>query len=340
MTIRCAIVGATGYTGAELVDILLRHAHATLVGVFGSDSKTSSTRTIDSEFPRFRNRCALPVQPFSLDALRSLNADAVFLCTPHETSADLVPQLLDMDLRIFDLSGAYRLSDAAHYPVHYNFAHTHADVLKEAVYGMVEINREMVRTADIVAVPGCYPTSVILPLRPLADARAIDAATPVIVDSISGISGAGRGARVENLFCEVSAGAYSVLHHRHQPEMCEHARCNIQFTPHIAPYDRGIVSTIHAQLNPGWTEDQVRSTLTRVYAGERWIRLLPRGEFPRVSDVSHTNYCDIAITVVDTHLVINSAIDNLLKGASGQAVQCMNVRFGFDESAGLVGGGA
>ncbi|MCA9279716.1 MAG: N-acetyl-gamma-glutamyl-phosphate reductase [Phycisphaeraceae bacterium] len=340
MSIRCAIVGATGYTGAELVDILLRHPQATLAGVFGSDTNTTSTRTMDSEFPRFRNQCSLSVEPFSVDALKSLHVDAVFLCTPHEASADIVPQLLAEGLKVLDLSGAYRLSDTALYPTYYSFTHTHPDVLKNAVYGMVEINRDTIKNADIVAVPGCYPTSVILPVRPLADAGAIDASAPVIVDAISGISGAGRGAKVANLFCEVSAGAYNVLKHRHQPEMREHAKCNILFIPHIGPYDRGIVSTIHVQLAAGWNENKVRTVLMEKYANEPWVRLLTPGTYPRVNDVARTNYCDIATTSDGSHLVICSAIDNLLKGASGQAVQCMNVRFGFDESAGLIGGAA
>ncbi len=344
-----AVIGAGGYSGAELVSLLLAHPRAEIVGLFGSAKREQEGKaaSYSDSWPRFRGRLDLPVRATSVAGVAALKPDAVFLATPHEASVELAPPLLDLGLNVFDLSGGFRLKDAGLYPAYYGFEHTHGEVLAGAVYGLPELHRAAIRGARLVAVPGCYPTSAILPLAPLVRAGAIakDAdgrARRPIVDSISGVSGAGRGASQAMLLCEVSVRAYNVLRHRHNPEIDAYAGVPVVFTPHIGPYDRGIVSTIHVELAAGWGAARVADTLAGAYAEEPFVRLCPPGVWPAVNDVKGTNFCDIgwAVDEANQHLVISSAIDNLGKGAAGQAVQCMNIRLGLPETTGLLNGGA
>jgi N-acetyl-gamma-glutamyl-phosphate reductase len=335
--IRCALVGASGYTGAELIALLLRHPGAEIVGLFGS-GRGGAVRTCSDLHPKFRGECDLPIEPTDADVITTRQADAVFLCTPHEVSASLVGELRDAGCGsvVLDLSAAFRLPDAGLYETFYKFTHPHPSLLDEAAYGLVELAREGLLDAELIAVPGCYPTSVILPLAPLAEAGAIRPGTRPIADCISGVSGAGRSPNARNVFSEVSVQPYGVWTHRHRPEIDAHAGCEVVFTPHLGPYDRGIASTIHVELAEGWDEGRVRRLLADTYDGARFVRLLPAGSWPSIGGVRVTNYCDIAFAEGDRgHLIITSAIDNLIKGASGQAVQCMNVRFGLDEAVGL-----
>ncbi len=347
--IRICIIGAGGYSGAELVNLLVSHEDAEIVGLFGSDSRGASApgakpHRFDEVFPRFRGQIDLPLEATSLERVLSLQPDAVFLATPHEVSHELAPKLIDAGVVVFDLSAAFRLSDTAAYPRHYGFSHEHADLLASAVYGLAERNASRIAEADLIAVPGCYPTSVLLPLAPLIEAGAIDAKSPIIADCTSGVSGAGRGLALKSLFCEVSYQPYGVLSHRHAPEICEHAArggANVIFTPHLAPFDRGIVATIHSALAPDWSEAKVRAALQDAYGEQPFVRLLPAGAWPSVNAVKNTNFCDIALAVDDDrhHLIVTSAIDNLIKGAAGQAVQCMNIRFGLPLTAAFAGAG-
>jgi len=310
-----------------------------VVGLFGSERRAAEGKAelMSDLFPRLAGACDLPVRAADAAAILALEPDAVFLATPHEASEKLAPALVAAGTVVLDLSAAFRLKDAALYPRHYGFEHAHAALLPEAVYGLPEVAGEALRTAALVACPGCYPTSVILPVRPLVAAGIVDRARPVIVDSASGVSGAGRSAAVKSLFCEVSLQPYGVLSHRHQPEMAQETGARILFTPHLLALDRGILSTIHAELAPGRTLADARACLERTYADAPFVRLLPPGRWPSIAGVERTNCCDIALGTDDTgtHLVISSAIDNLVKGAAGQAVQAFNVRFGLDESAGL-----
>jgi N-acetyl-gamma-glutamyl-phosphate reductase len=338
--IRIAIVGAPGYTGAELASILASHPNAELVGLFGSDRRASGDavpETMADLFPRLAGVVDLPVRAGDAASILACAPDAVFLATPHEASERLAPALLAAGVVVLDLSAAFRLRDAALYPRHYGFEHGHAALLADAVYGLPEVAGDALRTAQLVACPGCYPTSVILPVRPLVAAGIIDTARPVIVDSASGVSGAGRSAAVKSLFCEVSLQPYGVLAHRHQPEMAQETGARILFTPHLVAIDRGILSTIHAELAPGRTLADARACLASAYADAPFVRLLPAGRWPSIAAVERTNCCDIALGTDDsgTHLVITSAIDNLTKGAAGQAVQAFNVRFGLEEATGL-----
>lgn len=335
--IRCALVGASGYTGAELAAILLRHPDAEIVGVFGS-SREGPERTLSGLHPRFRGECDLPVEPADGAAIAACGADAVFLCTPHEVSAHLVGELraAGCPAVVLDLSGAFRLAEPGLYESVYKFTHPCPDLLGEAVYGLAERARGGLREARLIAVPGCYPTSVILPLAPLVGAGTVRPGTRPIADCISGVSGAGRTPSERNVFGEVSVQPYGVWTHRHRPEIDRYVGCGVVFTPHLGPFERGILSTMHVELAEGWDEARARDMLTAAYSSSPFVRLLPAGSWPSVGGVRGTNYCDIALAEGDArHLIVVSAIDNLIKGASGQAVQCMNLRFGLDEGAGL-----
>lgn len=342
--IEVAIVGAAGYAGAELLSILLKHPGVRVVGLFGSErsaGKGEAPADIADSHPAFRGLCHLSIQPASVEGIVASGASVVFLCTPHAVSHDLAPALLEAGRRVFDLSASFRFADTAVYPKHYGLAHAHPDLAARAVYGLCELFRERLRTADLVGVPGCYPTSVILPVNALVRAGAIDGSRRVVVDAISGISGAGRSPQQRTLFCEVSVQPYEVLKHRHTPEMEAYSGARVYFTPQVGPYDRGIVSTIHADLAPGWTVERARAALEGAYGSEAFVRLLPEARWPSVAGVKGTNFCDIGVGGDDAgrHLVIVSAIDNLVKGAAGQAVQCMNIRHGLPEGLGLLPGG-
>ncbi len=337
--LKAIVVGAGGYSGGELVGLLLSHPGVRAVGLFGSDRTAGAAPTPFGDlFPQHRGRTELTVGPFTLSAAAALEPDAAFLCTPHQASHDLAPGLLEMGVRVFDLSAAFRLPRAEMYPKHYGFEHGRPDLLAKAVYGIPELNRDTLAGAELVAVAGCYPTSAIVALRPLVVAGAVEAGRRPIVDSVSGISGAGRTPSPKTLFCEVSVQPYEVFHHRHTPEISTHAGTEVVFTPHTGPYDRGIVSTMHVDLAPGWTGEQVGRVLREAYEGEAFVRLLPAGKWPSVAGVRGTNYVDIQFAVDEAHrhLIIVSAIDNLVKGAAGQALQCFNASFGLPETAGLI----
>lgn len=342
-SIRVAVVGASGYAGAELIAILSNHANADIVGLFGSSKKADEgAPTAADLFPRFE--ClpvgALKVEPFTVDAAKALDLDAIFLATPHELSHEVSQALVDAGIVVLDLSAAFRLSDRAVFEKNYGFAHQFPALLAEAAYGLAEFNDAAVAKARVVAVPGCYPTASILAIRPLVEAGLVDTTRPAIVDAVSGVSGAGRKAEVKSLFCEVSMQAYGVFKHRHRPEITEHAGIPAIFTPHLGCYDRGILATVHLELKSGTTEGQVRAAFDAAYADRPFVRVLKAGRWPSISSVERTNFCDIGFALEGTHLIVESAIDNLVKGAAGQAVQCMNIRFGFEETAGFATHGA
>jgi N-acetyl-gamma-glutamyl-phosphate reductase len=346
-SIRVAIVGASGYAGAELLAILSNHPNAEIVGLFGSSRKADEgAPTAADLFPRFESLPvgALKVEPFAVESAKALDLDAIFLATPHELSHEVAQALVEAGIVVLDLSAAFRLSDRAVFEKNYGFAHQHAALLAEAAYGLAEFNDAAIATARIVAVPGCYPTASILAIRPLVEAGLVETSRPAIVDAVSGVSGAGRKAEVKSLFCEVSMQAYGVFKHRHRPEITEHAGIPTIFTPHLGCYDRGILATVHLELKPGTTEAQVRAAFDAAYAARPFVRILKAGRWPSVAAVERTNFCDIGFALETsahgTHLIVESAIDNLVKGAAGQSVQCMNIRFGLDETAGFLASSA
>lgn len=338
-----AIVGAAGYSGAELLHLALGHARVEAAALFGSAHGSAAGEKpapIAELHPRFAGRTDLAVRAATPEAIVSSGAKAVFLCTPHEVSHDLAPALVSRGLIVLDLSAAFRLKDPALYPAHYGFTHAHTGLLDRAPYGLPELFREKLRDAALIAVPGCYPTSAILPLAPLVRAGAIAPGRRPVIDSTSGVSGAGRAASIRNLFCEVSQQPYGVFAHRHQPEIDAYAGTPTIFTPHLGPFDRGILSTVHADLAPGWDDARLRAVLDAAYAREPFVRVCPPGRWPSVKAVERTNRCDLALAVEPRedqprHAILVAALDNLVKGAAGQALQCCNIRFGFDETEGL-----
>lgn len=336
-SLKVAIVGASGYTGAELIASLLRHRYAKIAGLFGSE-KAAAEPSIAKLHPRFRGQLDLAVKPASAQAIAACGAKHAFLATPHELSHELAPELLERGLTVIDLSGAYRSPEPDFYAKSYGFIHQHAALAKQAVYGLPELFGGKIPSARLIANPGCYPTSILLPLKPLVDAKLLDLSWGLVADSISGVSGAGRAAKPDLHFSEVSAKAYGIPHHRHRPEIETWLGAKIAFVPHIAPFDRGMLSTIHAKAARGVDEAAIRNALRARYDKSPFVRLLAPGEWPTVRDVAGTNFCDIALSLdaASGHLVLIGAIDNLLKGASGQAIQNMNLVFGFPETEGLL----
>lgn len=335
-----SIVGASGYTGGELVERLLAHPHARLVSLLGSEGTGAKAepRSFEALFPRLRGRVGMPITALNPRELCDADVDVVFLATPHETSIELAPTLVDAGKRVIDLSGAWRLGSAAQTKTTYGLHTDRPECFQSAVYALVEINREKLRDATLVSNPGCYPTASILALHPLVKAGAVRAGTRPIIDATSGVSGAGRSANVRTTFGEVSLQPYGVLTHRHAPEIERHAGTGVVFTPHLGAYDRGILATIHVELAPGWTTARIGELYREMYAHERFVRLLPSGEWPSVAGVRQTNFCDLNWACDETHghLIVVSAIDNLVKGASGQAIQAMNAMHGMPEHLGLL----
>jgi len=330
-----AIIGASGYTGRELVRILVAHPAADLVALLGSDTRSEPVSIADAH-PSLRGVCDLDILPLDLDALAASAPAVVFLATPHEASAELAPRLLELGAKVFDLSGAFRLPAEA-YPEWYGFTHP-SPALTPAVYGLAERNAAAIADAELVAVPGCYPTAAGLALEPLTAAGVIDTAQPIIIDATSGVSGAGRKAVEKTSFSEVSLSPYNVLKHRHAPEIVRSIGADAIFTPHLGAFDRGILATMHAALEPGVSGVGIAQALANAYHNSPFVRLLPPGSWPSVKAVELSNFCDIQFAVDEerSRLVICSALDNLVKGASGQAVQCMNIALGLPETLGLL----
>lgn len=335
---RIAILGASGYTGAELLRLLRHHPQ---VEIRALTADRQAGKPIAAVFPHLAGE-GLP----DLVAIGDVDwpgLDLVFCGLPHGTTQEVIAALPG-HLRIVDLSADFRLSDTATYAEWYGHEHRAPELQREAVYGLTEIAREQVRGARLVANPGCYPTSAQLPLIPLIRARLIDA-DDIIIDAKSGVSGAGRAVRESSLFCEVAEGihVYGVASHRHAPEieqgLSQAAGRNIvvSFTPHLMPMNRGILSTIYVRLAAGATLGDLRAVLERTYAAEPFVRVLPDGGLPATRHVRGTNLCLIGLSRdrVAGRAILVSAIDNLVKGASGQAIQNMNVMLGLPETTAL-----
>jgi N-acetyl-gamma-glutamyl-phosphate reductase len=330
---RVAIVGATGYAGAELTAIMARHREVELVGLFSSVG--GKRGPVTPALPK------LIAEPFTIEALLAGQPEIVFLATPNEVSAELAPKLLDAGLTVIDLSGAFRLDDEALYPTWYGFEHERPQFLREAVYGLTEWCNGELKKARLVANPGCYPTSILLALRPLT--FAIDREQPVICDSKSGVSGAGKKADVAWSFAELAGNfkAYSVGSHRHEPEIRQQLhlgdRAPIVFVAHLLPTVRGILSTIHIGFVRPMTDQQITDAYERAYANAPLVTVLPAGELPELRNVVNTPRAEIGFSLLNggRRAVIVSVIDNLLKGAASQAVQNFNRMCGYAETEAL-----
>ncbi|AEF93159.1 N-acetyl-gamma-glutamyl-phosphate reductase [Desulfotomaculum nigrificans CO-1-SRB] len=338
--IKVGIIGATGYAGAELVRLLSRHPQVE----FGAlTSQSYAGKLIWEVFPHLYGLVDDRLEELNLPELVA-NCDVIFTALPHGHAMPVAEAVWQQGKRLIDLGADFRLKDAAIYQSWYKTEHTAVDLLASAVYGLPELYRRQIKDSRIIANPGCYPTSAILGLAPLLTNRLINPES-VIIDAKSGVSGAGRGLSLKTHFSETTGNfqAYGVATHRHTPEieqelsMLAGVPLTVSFTPHLTPMVRGILSTMYAKLNQDMTTGEVLAIYRRFYEGERFVRVLPEGMLPSTKAVAGSNCCDIAVTV-DTRtkrVIVLSAIDNLIKGAAGQAVQNLNVMLGLPEDTGL-----
>jgi N-acetyl-gamma-glutamyl-phosphate reductase len=335
---RIGILGASGYTGAELLRLLHYHPNAAIVAL---TADRQAGKPIGAVFPHLAGE-DLP-DLVTIGEVDWSGIEVVFCGLPHGTTQEVIAGL-PKHLKILDLSADFRLADIATYAEWYGHEHRAPDLQREAVYGLTEIERDRIWGARLVAVPGCYPTAAQLPLIPLLRAKLIDP-NDIIIDAKSGVSGAGRAAREGSLFCEVSEGihAYGVAGHRHAPEIeqglsaAAGRQLVVNFTPHLMPMNRGILATIYVRLAPGATLGDLRAVIEGAYGDEPFVRVLPEGSLPATRDVRGTNRCLIGLSRdrVANRAILVSAIDNLVKGASGQAIQDMNVMLGLPETTAL-----
>lgn len=329
------IVGASGYTGAELASYVNRHPHMNITALTVSAQSSDAGKLLSDLHPQLKGVVDLPLQPMSDISEFSQGVDVVFLATAHEVSHDLAPQFLAAGCVVFDLSGAYRVNNAEFYTRYYGFTHQHPALLEQAVYGLAEWQGDRIKQAQLIAVPGCYPTAAQLALKPLIDNGLLDLNQWPVINATSGVSGAGRKAALSNSFCEVSLQPYGIFTHRHQPEIAAHLGTEVIFTPHLGNFPRGILETITCRLNDGVTHQQIAEVFQAAYGDKPLVRLYEKG-VPALKNVVGLPYCDIGFAVQDQHLIVVATEDNLLKGAAAQAMQCANIRFGYAETLALV----
>jgi len=338
-----AIFGATGYSGFELVRLLARHAGSKKPMLVRRNGESGGYSDLAEAYPQLAGNGGFPLESFSWQVLKNAGVDVLFLATPHESSRELVPEALAEGFRVVDLSGAWRLKTAQNREV-YGFCDTtpHADIDRSAVYGLPELHAGKIKDTVLLANPGCYPTSIILALAPWIRAGFIDLEHGIVCDAKSGVSGAGKTPSAKTHFVEVDGdfSAYSVFGHRHTGEMLEQLGIDsgsLQFTPHLLPIPRGILSTIYVKLASQLSAEELEQALRAFYAGKPWVRVFGAVRLPQIKFSLNTNYCDIGFSLSPDgkRAVLVSCLDNLLKGAAGQAVQNMNLMFGFDERAGL-----
>lgn len=341
--IKTAIVGASGYTGMELLRLLLTHPVAELVAV---TSRAEAGKSLGSVFPRFSKAPGAEltfIEP-DPDAIAATGAEAAFLALPHGVAAEIARALLERGLKVIDLSADFRLRDAAVYEEFYRHPHPAPDLLKEAVYGLPEVRAAEIQAARLIAAPGCYPTSILLPLLPLLRENLIDHST-IVANSMSGVSGAGRKADLTLLYCECneSARAYGLPKHRHLSEIEQELtlaageNVTISFLPHLIPVNSGIVTTTTAKLRDGVSPEAIGAALDKAYSSADFVRLLGKNGCADTKNVTRTNFVDIGWTYDPRtgRVILMSAEDNLGKGAGGQAVQCFNLAFGLNATDGL-----
>ena len=334
---KVAVLGASGYTGSDLLRLLLVHPNVEITHL---TAEKHAGKMISDVFPHLKGFLDLELKPLKPKSIPK-DIDIVFAALPHGTSAKVIKELYERDIKIIDLGADFRLSNK-NYKKWYG-EHPCPELIKKAVYGITELNRHKIKKAKLVANPGCYPTSSILGLAPLLINKIADHAS-IIIDSKSGVSGAGRSPSLDYHYSEVNEGmkAYKVGEHRHMPEI-EEALSNysglkviVSFTPHLIPMDRGILSTIYVNLNKSLTTKKLIDIYNKHYKDERFVRISPENVYPSTNQVRGSNYCDIGVKVNSNNTaVIVSVIDNLVKGASGQAIQNMNVMMGYEEATGL-----
>jgi N-acetyl-gamma-glutamyl-phosphate reductase len=336
-----AVVGVSGYTGFELAKLLLAHPEVRALAFYLRDPR--GARCLTELFPALRGRAQAPVRPLSIEAIAASGAGTAFLALPHEASAEIAPRLLEAGLRVVDLSGAFRFRDPAVFERWYRLGTPHAAWLPEAVYGLPEFYAERIREARLVANPGCYATSAILALRPLAEAGWIAPGSAVVCDAKSGATGAGKEPRRDLQFSELDENfkAYNLFSHRHTPEITEHTglpESRVVFSAHLLPVARGILSTLYVSFDEPKTPEAVEALFRRTYAGRPMVRVWKAGSLPELQHVAHTQFADLgfALDASGRRMVMVSCLDNLGKGAAGQAVQNFNHLVGIEEQTGLL----
>jgi N-acetyl-gamma-glutamyl-phosphate reductase len=335
-----AVVGVTGYTGFELARILLRHPAVKSPVFYVRD--TQNKNCLAELFPQLRGIGEAPLRSLSLSEIIASNAGTAFLATPHEVSAEVAPTLLQAGMRVIDLSGAFRFRSLDTFASWYKLPAPHANWLSQATYGLPELYADEIASSRLIANPGCYATSVILALRPLAEAGWIANASNIVCDCKSGASGAGKDPRRDLHFVEVDENfkAYNLFSHRHTPEILEHTgfpEDQLIFSTHLLPLARGILSTIYVTLSTARSGDEIEAIFRKFYAGRPMIRVWAAGSLPELQHVAHTNFCDIGFSLDKSgkRLIVVSCLDNLGKGAAGQAVQNFNLTLGIEEQTAL-----
>ncbi|GHF87028.1 N-acetyl-gamma-glutamyl-phosphate reductase [Thalassotalea marina] len=328
---KVAVIGASGYVGAELVFLLSRHDKLSLEYLVVSEGSTSAGKSFSQLHPRYQGICDLPLIAFSSHWLEQVkdSLDAVFFATPHEYSAQWASHFLQHGIKVFDLSGGFRLNQPQDYPQYYGFEHPNNDLINQAVYGLAEWQRQQIATAKLVAVPGCYPTASLLALKPITNNQLHAENSLIVVNGISGVSGAGKKLSMATSFNEVSLTPYNILQHRHQPEISQEAQAQVIFNPHLAPYKRGLLSTVTLTLKSGVTVADIDNAFNTAYQDTPLVRI--SADWPKIDNVAYTPFADIHWQFDEEKqvLVVSCAIDNLLKGAASQAIQCANISLGL-----------
>ncbi len=333
--LKVSIVGASGYTGAELAKMVTRHPQLSLAGLFVSKNSVDAHKSMAKLHPQLTGIVEQAVKPLENPTTAAQECEVVFLATAHEVSHDLAKTFLDQGCQVFDLSGAFRVKQQGFYPKFYGFDHQHEALLDLAEYGLAEWNAEGIKASQLIAVPGCYPTASQLAIKPLIENDLLDGSFPPVINATSGVSGAGRKASMTNSFCEVSLQAYGVFNHRHQPEIATHLDQQVIFTPHLGNFKRGILATVTLKLKAGVDKREVDQAFASAYSDKQAVRLFGAQQV-KLQQVQLQPFCDLSWQQQGEYLVVTSAIDNLLKGASSQAMQCLNLHYGFDEMTALL----
>lgn len=342
-SIPCVVFGASGYAGVELARIITGHPAFHLNGVFVSEGSKDAGKLLSDLYPKFSGILDYSLQAGTKDNIQSmlatLNESAkafVFLATPHEFSHDIATSLASDKVTVLDLSGGFRLQDPALYETYYGFKHQHADLLPNIPYGLPEWKQSQLAGNNIISLPGCYPTASQLGIKPLVQSELLTDECVPVINAISGVSGAGRKANLATSYCELSLKPYNIFAHRHQPEIAQEVGRKVIFTPHVADFERGIIATITLQVKAGTTIEQINQAFLDQYQDAPLVRL--KEQVPAIKDVAYTPFCDLYWQLDGTDLIVISAIDNVLKGAASQGIQCANILADIDSATGLVAG--
>ena len=339
--IPCVVFGASGYAGVELASLIARHPELMLDSLYVSDGSADSDKRLSQLYPKYTGQLEHTLLPAADSNINELMAKLsqydqsfIFLATPHEFSHDIASSLISDYTRVFDLSGAFRLKDPTLYQKHYNFTHNYSLLLSEAAYGLAEWHEDALLEAKLISLPGCYPTAVQLALKPLLHANLLDPCCKPVINAISGVSGAGRKASLATSHVELSLKPYNLFSHRHTPEINQGLDTSVIFSPHVADYDRGLMANCTVRVAASVTLEDIESAFSQCYDAQPLVRL--RTTPPAIKDVANTPFCDLYWQLDGQDLIVISAIDNLLKGAASQAIQCANLVAHLPQELGLL----